>query len=108
VLVRSGGRIPADGRIVDAVFFDKTGTLTKGAHTVTGVAAAQGYGEDDVLRIAGAAEADSEHPLAGRWSLARMTPQPNLGTPAGGSISSNIASASRWAASASSCRPAAR
>jgi Cu2+-exporting ATPase len=51
-------------RTVDAVLFDKTGTLTKGAHTVTGVAAAQGYGEDDVLRIAGAVEADSEHPLA--------------------------------------------
>jgi Cu2+-exporting ATPase len=31
---------------------------------VTGVAATQGYSEDDVLRIAGAVEADSEHPLA--------------------------------------------
>jgi Cu2+-exporting ATPase len=51
-------------RTVDAVLFDKTGTLTKGAHTVTGVAAAQGSSEDDVLRIAGAVEADSEHPLA--------------------------------------------
>ncbi|MGW4941908.1 heavy metal translocating P-type ATPase [Actinoplanes sp. NPDC004185] len=51
-------------RTVDAVLFDKTGTLTKGAHTVTGVAAAGGNSEDDVLRIAGAVEADSEHPLA--------------------------------------------
>ncbi|MEV6301205.1 heavy metal translocating P-type ATPase [Actinoplanes sp. NPDC051861] len=51
-------------RSVDAVLFDKTGTLTKGAHTVTGVAAADGHREDDVLRIAGAVEADSEHPLA--------------------------------------------
>ncbi|WP_328475283.1 heavy metal translocating P-type ATPase [Actinoplanes sp. NBC_00393] len=51
-------------RTVDAVLFDKTGTLTKGAHTVTGVAAADGHGDDDVLRIAGAVEADSEHPLA--------------------------------------------
>ncbi|MFY1575764.1 heavy metal translocating P-type ATPase [Verrucosispora sp. WMMD703] len=51
-------------RTVDAVLFDKTGTLTKGAHTVTAVAAASGVSEDEVLRIAGAVEADSEHPLA--------------------------------------------
>ncbi|MBG0561338.1 heavy metal translocating P-type ATPase [Actinoplanes aureus] len=51
-------------RTVDAVLFDKTGTLTKGAHTVTGTAAADGFTDADVLRIAGAVEADSEHPLA--------------------------------------------
>ncbi|SCL13610.1 Cu2+-exporting ATPase [Micromonospora nigra] len=51
-------------RTVDAVLFDKTGTLTKGAHTVKGVAAVTGMSEDDVLRVAGAVESDSEHPLA--------------------------------------------
>ena len=51
-------------RTVDAVLFDKTGTLTKGAHTVTGITAAPGEDEDDVLRVAAAVEADSEHPLA--------------------------------------------
>ncbi|MGN9777663.1 heavy metal translocating P-type ATPase [Micromonospora sp. H33] len=51
-------------RTVDAVLFDKTGTLTKGAHTVTATAAAGGTTEEEVLRIAGAVEADSEHPLA--------------------------------------------
>ncbi|SCG66731.1 heavy metal translocating P-type ATPase [Micromonospora inositola] len=51
-------------RTVDTVLFDKTGTLTKGAHTVAGVAATGGLGEDEALRIAGAVEADSEHPLA--------------------------------------------
>jgi Cu2+-exporting ATPase len=51
-------------RTIDTVLFDKTGTLTKGAHTVTAVAAAHGFAEDEVLRIAGAVEADSEHPLA--------------------------------------------
>ena len=50
-------------RTVDAVLFDKTGTLTKGAHVVTGVAGA-GLSEDQVLSLAGAVEADSEHPLA--------------------------------------------
>ncbi|WP_238015458.1 heavy metal translocating P-type ATPase [Dactylosporangium sp. AC04546] len=51
-------------RTVDAVLFDKTGTLTRGAHVVAGVAAAPGTTEDEVLRLAGAVEADSEHPLA--------------------------------------------
>jgi len=51
-------------RTVDAVLFDKTGTLTKGAHVVTGVAGSAGLSEDDVLRLAGGVEADSEHPLA--------------------------------------------
>jgi Cu2+-exporting ATPase len=51
-------------RTVDAVLFDKTGTLTKGAHTVTAVAATAGHTESDVLRVAAAVEADSEHPLA--------------------------------------------
>ena len=51
-------------RTIDAVLFDKTGTLTKGAHVVTGVAAAAGFDEAGVLALAGAVEADSEHPLA--------------------------------------------
>jgi Cu2+-exporting ATPase len=50
-------------RAVDAVLFDKTGTLTEGRHVVVGVAGA-GIGEDEVLRLAGGVEADSEHPLA--------------------------------------------
>jgi P-type Cu2+ transporter len=51
-------------RTIDAVLFDKTGTLTRGAHVVTGVAAADGLPEDEVLRITGGVESDSEHPLA--------------------------------------------
>jgi Cu2+-exporting ATPase len=50
-------------RTVDAFLFDKTGTLTKGQHTVVGVAGV-GVDEDDVLRLAGGVESDSEHPLA--------------------------------------------
>jgi Cu2+-exporting ATPase len=51
-------------RTVDAVLFDKTGTLTKGSHTLTAVAATDGHTDDEVLAIAAAVEADSEHPLA--------------------------------------------
>jgi Cu2+-exporting ATPase len=51
-------------RTVDAVLFDKTGTLTRGAHVLTDVAASDGHGEPEVLRLAGAVESYSEHPLA--------------------------------------------
>lgn len=51
-------------RTVDAVLFDKTGTLTKGEHVVAGVAAVDGVSEDELLRLAGGVESDSEHPLA--------------------------------------------
>ncbi|MGD9704094.1 MAG: heavy metal translocating P-type ATPase [Acidimicrobiia bacterium] len=50
-------------RTVDAVLFDKTGTLTKGRHVVIGVAGA-GVEDDELLRLAGGVESDSEHPLA--------------------------------------------
>jgi Cu2+-exporting ATPase len=49
-------------RTVDVVLFDKTGTLTMGQHRLTGVAPVDGDGA--VLALAGAAETDSEHPLA--------------------------------------------
>jgi Cu2+-exporting ATPase len=51
-------------RTIDAVLFDKTGTLTRGRHAVSDVAAAPGEDVADVLRLAGAVEADAEHPLA--------------------------------------------
>nr|WP_312980684.1 heavy metal translocating P-type ATPase [Corynebacterium sp.] len=51
-------------RTVDAVLFDKTGTLTKGEPTVTGIEPGGTPNEDEVLALAAAAEADSEHPLA--------------------------------------------
>jgi Cu2+-exporting ATPase len=54
-------------RIVDAVLFDKTGTLTTGQHAVTDTAVVPDSGVADasaLLAIAGAVEADSEHPLA--------------------------------------------
>jgi P-type Cu2+ transporter len=50
-------------RTVDIVLFDKTGTLTKGEHVVRDVASVDGD-SDGLLRVAAAAETDSEHPLA--------------------------------------------
>ena len=53
-------------RTVDTVLFDKTGTLTKGQPAVVGLAAVDASEDATtrVLALAGAVEADSEHPLA--------------------------------------------
>jgi Cu2+-exporting ATPase len=51
-------------RELDVVIFDKTGTLTKGEPVLGAVATAPGVGEDELLGLAAAVEADSEHPLA--------------------------------------------
>lgn len=51
-------------RRVDAVLFDKTGTLTKGQPEVTDIEPTGEQTTDEVLALAAAAEADSEHPLA--------------------------------------------
>jgi Cu2+-exporting ATPase len=51
------------GRNLDMVIFDKTGTLTRGSPAVSGVAAAPGTTEDDLIARAAAVEANSENPL---------------------------------------------
>ena len=50
---------------IQAIVLDKTGTLTEGKPTVTHIATVEGYDEDEALRLVGAAEAKSSHPLAG-------------------------------------------
>jgi copper-transporting P-type ATPase V len=50
-------------RRVTTVVFDKTGTLTRGEMTLTDVEVASGGDVDELLRRAGAVEADSEHPI---------------------------------------------
>jgi Cu2+-exporting ATPase len=49
---------------VDTVVFDKTGTLTEGHPSVTDVIPAPDVTEAEILRLAAAADAQSEHPLA--------------------------------------------
>jgi Cu2+-exporting ATPase len=51
-------------RNLDMVIFDKTGTLTRGSPAVSGVAAAPGTTEDDLIARAAAVESNSEHPVA--------------------------------------------
>ncbi len=49
---------------IDTVVLDKTGTLTRGKPVVGEVIAHDGFTQDEVLRLAAAAEQYSEHPLA--------------------------------------------
>ncbi len=62
ILIR-GGEVLERARSLTTVVFDKTGTLTRGEPRVTDVVALGALGEDDVLRLAAAVEAGSEHPL---------------------------------------------
>jgi P-type Cu+ transporter len=63
VLFRNAEAIEAL-RKVDTLVVDKTGTLTEGKPKLVGVVAAGGFDEATVLRLAGALERGSEHPLA--------------------------------------------
>lgn len=49
---------------VDTLAVDKTGTLTEGRPAVTRVVPVAGHAEAELLRLAGAVETPSEHPLA--------------------------------------------
>lgn len=57
-------------RTVGTVLFDKTGTLTKGSPVVTAVEPGAGFSQKELLGLAAAAEAASEHPSAQAITLA--------------------------------------
>ncbi|MCS3780035.1 heavy metal translocating P-type ATPase [Tsukamurella ocularis] len=61
-------------RAVDTVVLDKTGTVTTGVMTLQAVHAAPGETADDVLNVAAALEAASEHPIA--RAVVRAAPTP--------------------------------
>ena len=63
VLIR-GPEILESTRRVDTVLLDKTGTVTTGRMTLTDVLPAAGTDRVQALRMAGAVERASEHPLA--------------------------------------------
>jgi Cu2+-exporting ATPase len=65
-------------RTIDAVLFDKTGTLTKGEHVVTGITGVD-VGDDEILQLMAAVEAESEHPLARAIVAAAARTRPLVG-----------------------------
>ena len=62
VLIR-GPEVLESTRRVDTVVLDKTGTVTTGRMTLVDVVAAPGTDRDELLRLAGALEDASEHPI---------------------------------------------
>ncbi len=64
ILIRDA-RVLERAHAVTVVAFDKTGTLTEGRPELSEVLPAAGGTRDDVLRLAAALQAGSEHPLAG-------------------------------------------
>jgi len=59
-----GPQVLEDTRTVDTILLDKTGTVTTGVLAVDATAAFSSFTEDEVLRLAGAVESASEHPVA--------------------------------------------
>ena len=59
-----GPEVLENTRRVDTIVLDKTGTVTTGRMTLTDVVAAPGVDEVELLRLAGAVESASEHPIA--------------------------------------------
>jgi Cu+-exporting ATPase len=59
-----GPEVLESTRRVDTVVLDKTGTVTTGTMTLVDVLPAAGEDRAEVLRVAGALEAGSEHPIA--------------------------------------------
>jgi Cu+-exporting ATPase len=59
-----GPEVLESTRRVDTVVLDKTGTITTGQMSLVDVVAAPGEDADEVLRLAGALEDASEHPIA--------------------------------------------
>ncbi|TDC84258.1 heavy metal translocating P-type ATPase [Actinomadura sp. 7K507] len=59
-----GPEVLESTRTIDTVVLDKTGTVTTGRMALVDVITADGVSEDDVLRLAGALENASEHPIA--------------------------------------------
>jgi Cu+-exporting ATPase len=63
ILIR-GPEVLEQTRRVDTIVLDKTGTVTTGRMTLLDVVAADGEDRSEVLRLAGALEDASEHPIA--------------------------------------------
>jgi Cu+-exporting ATPase len=95
LLIR-GPEVLESTRRVDTVVLDKTGTVTTGRMTLSETVAAQGEDAHEVLRLAGAVEAASEHPVAvaiaaaaraGRSATAAASPDRSDTAPSRGSAS---------------------
>jgi Cu+-exporting ATPase len=72
-LLIKGAEVLESTRRVDTVVLDKTGTITTGRMTVHRVYPVDGVEKDELLRLAGALEAASEHPVGTAIASAAAT-----------------------------------
>jgi P-type Cu+ transporter len=63
-LLIKGPEVLESTRRVDTVVLDKTGTVTTGRMSLVGISVADGVDRDEALRLVGALEHASEHPIA--------------------------------------------
>ncbi|MFA1540324.1 heavy metal translocating P-type ATPase [Actinomadura monticuli] len=75
-----GPEVLESTRAIDTVVLDKTGTVTTGRMALVDVVTADGVSEADVLRLAGALENASEHPIAQAIAKGALERTGELGT----------------------------
>ncbi|MHC6228991.1 heavy metal translocating P-type ATPase [Arthrobacter sp. MMS24-T111] len=83
-LLIKGPQVLEDTRTVDTILLDKTGTVTTGALAVDAVLAFPGFSRHEILRLACAVEAASEHPVGRAVAAAASAPDPAGTTDDGG------------------------
>jgi Cu+-exporting ATPase len=78
-----GPEVLESARSVDTIVLDKTGTITEGRMSLTELAAAPGQDEAELLRLVGALESASEHPVAAAITTAARKAEAEAGTGTG-------------------------
>jgi Cu+-exporting ATPase len=76
-----GPQVLEDTRTVDTILLDKTGTVTSGQLSVEATVAFAPFSEAEVLRLAGAVESASEHPIAAAIAAAARSAVPAMRQP---------------------------
>jgi Cu+-exporting ATPase len=76
-----GPQVLEDTRTVDTILLDKTGTVTSGQLSVEATVAFAPSSEAEVLRLAGAVESASEHPIAAAIAAAARSAVPAMRQP---------------------------
>ncbi|MFH8552255.1 heavy metal translocating P-type ATPase [Streptomyces celluloflavus] len=80
-ILLKGPEVLESTRRVDTIVLDKTGTVTTGVMTLTGVHLADGVTREEALRLAGALEHSSEHPIARAIASAAEAAEPSGALP---------------------------
>ncbi|KUM39367.1 heavy metal translocating P-type ATPase [Arthrobacter sp. EPSL27] len=81
-----GPQVLEDTRTVDTILLDKTGTVTTGHLEVDGAESFGTAGPAEVLRLAGAVEAASEHPIGRAVAAAALAAERGEGTRGAGAL----------------------